>query len=516
MSELIFVLNNAEWPVLLLDGEAKICFRNPAAAAVFGVQPESGEPPLAEIWSPDNPFTPQSFLADWVHTSRGMTPLIFRCLGGAESYLVTLCAFDFEDRSLYVLQLLPPPPPPPPSTPPPAPEHKPDPALAAATGELSIAQKQKLECALQLTRTVALDFNNALTSILGHTSLLLGRMEVNHPWHSSLMEVEKSAARAAEIANDLAAFSRQEKEARGQVAGNLNQLLQHMTELFKAAAPDRLTWNLQLARKLYAARFDEAKMQQAFVKILENALQSFGDKPGTLTIQSRNLDLTSPTQDRNVQLAAGCYVCVDIADTGCGIEPAVLPRIFEPFFTTKKPPHRGLGLAWVYGVVTNHGGGVAVSSQPDKGTSVRVYLPADNKCVQDGSFSNKELNGEQTILMVDDEDLLLTMGQAILSSFGYKVLTANNGRRALEILAKKEPRIDLLVTDMVMPGMSGRELMEQARHVSPATRVLCTSGYIFPDKKDESAPFLQKPFTSRDLLVKVKLALAPAESIAVD
>jgi two-component system cell cycle sensor histidine kinase/response regulator CckA len=421
-----------------------------------------------------------------------------------------LCAFEYEGQSLFVLQLLAPPPSPPS---PPAVEARPDPALAAATGELSIAQKQKLECALQLTRTVALDFNNALTSILGHTSLLLGRMESNHPWHSSLMEVEKSAARAAEIANDLAAFSRQEKEERKQSAGNLNQLLEHVADLFKDAAADKIACSLQLARKLYVARFDEAKMQQAFVKVLENAFQSFGDRPGTVTIQSRNLDLTSATHDQNVQLAAGSYVCVEITDTGRGIEPAILPRIFEPFFTTKKPPHRGLGMAWVYGVVTNHGGGVAVSSQPGAGTSVRVYLPADNRLIQDSSFSKKELNGEQTILMVDDEDLLLTMGKAILSSFGYKVLTANNGRQALEILARKEPRIDLLVTDMVMPGISGRELMEQARKIAPGTPVLCTSGYVFPPKNDEDALFLQKPFTSRDLLLKVKLALAPAETV---
>jgi two-component system cell cycle sensor histidine kinase/response regulator CckA len=354
---------------------------------------------------------------------------------------------------------------------------------------------------------MALDFNNALTSILGHTSLLLSRAEADHPWRASLVEVEKSAARAAEIASDLAAFSRQEKETRAQAAGNLNQLLQRTAELFQNSAPGKATWQLQLGRKLYAAKFDEAKLQQVFARILENSLQALG-KDGRITIQSRNLELTQPTQDRNVQLPAGSYICAEITDTGCGIPAEVLPRIFEPFFTTKKAPHRGLGLAWVYGVISNHGGGVAVSSQPGVGTSVRVYLPADSKVLQATSFDNHELKGAETILMVDDEDLLLTMGQAIMSAFGYKVITANSGQKALEILAKNEPPIDLLITDLVMPGMSGRELVEQARKTVPDLRILRTSGYVFPGKDENDIAYLQKPFTSRELLIKVKNALA--------
>ena len=145
------------------------------------------------------------------------------------------------------------------------------------------------------------------------------------------------------------------------------------------AGPEPVAWTLQLDRKLFAAKFDEAKMQQAFMKIIENALQALRER-GRVTVQTRNIELAEPTQDRNVQLAAGAYVCVEISDNGCGIEPDVLPRVFEPFFTTKRGAnHRGLGLAWVYGIVTNHGGGVAISSQPGAGTSVRVYLPAEKQ-----------------------------------------------------------------------------------------------------------------------------------------
>src|SRR5207244_2681826 len=136
-------------------------------------------------------------------------------------------------------------------------------------------------------------------------------------------------------------------------------------------------------------------------------------------------------------------------------------RIFEPFFTTKRGGnHRGLGLAWVYGIVTNHGGGVAVSSQPGMGTSVRVYLPADKKQVKEKGVGADDLSGTQTILMVDDEDLLLTMGQTILSAYGYQVVTANSGQKALEVLRQNKTPVDVVITDLVMPTMSGRELIE--------------------------------------------------------
>jgi two-component system, cell cycle sensor histidine kinase and response regulator CckA len=274
------------------------------------------------------------------------------------------------------------------------------------------------------------------------------------------------------------------------------------------AGPARVTWNLQFERKLFTAKFDEAKMQQAFIKILENSIQALREGEGRIIVQTRNIELTQATQDRNVQLAPGAYVCAEISDNGTGIEAEVLPRIFEPFFTTKRTPHRGLGLAWVYGIVTNHGGGVAVSSQPGAGASVRVYLPADKTLVRsNGPASEEDLKGNQTVLMVDDEDLLLTMGQTILSAYGYRVLTANSGPKALELLAKGEPAVDLVITDLVMPVMSGRELVEKIRASAPDMRVLCTSGYVRPAGQESTALYLQKPFTSQELLLKVKAAL---------
>jgi two-component system cell cycle sensor histidine kinase/response regulator CckA len=363
---------------------------------------------------------------------------------------------------------------------------------------------------MQLIRTVALDFNNALTSILGHASLLLGKVEPKHPLRGSLVEIEKSAQRAAEIASDLSTFSRQDKDAKAQSSGNLNDVLRRTVDIFRETQPESIQWKLDLQNRPFGANFDEAKVQQAFVKILENSVQAM-DAFGTIFVSTRNLELTEPLKDGNAQLAPGAYLCVEISDTGKGIPPEVLPRIFEPFFTTRKSQgHRGLGLAWVYGIVTNHGGSVAVTSTVGKGTAVRMYLPAQKKVVHD-PVGDADLQGKETILLIDDEDLLLTMGEMVLTSFGYRVLKANSGMQALEIFQAKSSEIDLVITDLVMPQMSGREVIERLLRLSPGLKIICASGFVRPHSVEENKNYLQKPFASQDLLRKVRQVLSAKE-----
>jgi len=393
------------------------------------------------------------------------------------------------------------------TSPPPRVETKP-----ADAGDLIL--KQKLDCALQLARTVSLDFNNALTSILGHVSFLLSKAEAGHPWRHALMEVEKSAERAAEVAHELQTFSRQEKEAHRSPPGNLNLVVNRCVEFFRNAHGGAIAWKPQLEKNLFTARFDEAKIQQALTKILENAFDAVsGGADGQIAVLTRNAELSEPTQDRNVRLMPGAYVCMEVNDNGSGIAPDILPRIFEPFFTTKKAPHRGLGLALVYGIVTNHGGGVAISSEAGKGASVRIYLPAEKEIIDEGGGANQNLQGTGTILVVDDEDMLLSMTETILSDYGYKILTANNGTKALAVLSRDDVKVDMVVTDLVMPGMGGRELVERIRQLAPRVKILCTSGYVMPADKKGGTAYLQKPFTSDDLLAKVKRVMSSAASV---
>ncbi|MHB8521025.1 MAG: ATP-binding protein [Limisphaerales bacterium] len=498
--EMDFVLEGASWPAFLVDQNRIIRSANQAAVLAFGATMIGGSTQLPALWAPENETNLDPFWANVEKSGGAIASLKFRLKTGTSTPFKTyLCATTKENQRYFVFQLFRE------GQAPPAEGAGPTEAGAPSL-DTTVAQKQKLDCAMQLIRTVALDFNNALTSILGHTSLMLSKVEPQHPWRTSLVEVEKSAEKAAEIANDLAAFSRQDKDARSLTAGNLNDIIRRAVGLFQSPGSTAIEWTLQLDNKLSSVNFDEAKMQQAFIKILDNAIHAVGNGGG-IVVYTGNLDVEEPTRDMNITLQPGRYVCVEISDTGCGIATDVLPRIFEPFFTTKQN-HRGLGLAWVYGIVTNHGGSVAVASLPEQGTSVRVYLPAQKKFVKDTSFKNDDLTGKENILIVDDEDLLLTMGKTVLTSFGYQVMTANNGQKALDLYAQSGTTIDLVITDMVMPNMSGRELIERLRKLSPTVRVICASGYVRPSGNEETETFLQKPFTSQELLRRVKQALA--------
>jgi two-component system cell cycle sensor histidine kinase/response regulator CckA len=501
--EVVFGLDNATWPALLVSSGGAVLLANAAARTLFGPALNSDHAEISAIWAPSNGVQPMAYLGSWEKSSVTPVDLKFQAEGGIEKKFSTAIAvFHRDGQKSFLLQLL-------------ALQKLPESLgmpefnteIRQAIGDAAL--RQKLDCVLQLARTVSLDFNNALTGVLAHTSLLLGKAAADHPWRRSLLEVEKSAARAAEIAAELALFSRQEKEHRRAPAGNLNAVVTRCADAFRNANGARLAWRLTLERSLYESRYDEAKVQQAITKVFENAVEAFGPaEAGQISVQTRNVELTQGTQDRNVRLAAGTYVCVEISDNGSGIDEAALSRVFEPFFTTKRAPHRGLGLALVYGIVTNHGGGVAISSHVGKGTSTRVYLPAEKTIVADTMAGEEHLQGSGTILVVDDEALMLTMADAILSEFGYKVVTATNGQKALDILAHPATAVDLVITDLVMPGMGGRELMERIRGQGMRMPILAMSGYVLPEDKQAQASYLQKPFTTADLLRKVKAALA--------
>ncbi len=503
-SDVTFQLENAPWPAFVVESGGTIRYANQAAVDFFGPKLEGETVFLSALWA-ELEETADQFLAHWERSHVAMMPVKYHGSGGRVATFPTYICSTRELQKRYIFQLI---------KEQPAEKAAPVVGLAAlgvaeskpSGTETIVFQKQRLDSALQLTRSVSLDFNNALTGILGHTSLILAKMELDHPWRASLLEVERAAERAAEITHHLATFSQPEKDVREHASGNLNSVARRVAATVQKSKLTGIQWTLQLENHLYVVKFDEAKVQQVFAKVFENAVEAIGES-GNITVSSRNLDISEATQDRTAQLTPGLYVCIEVADDGRGIEAEFLPRIFEPFFSTKQG-HRGLGLAWVYGIVTNHRGGVAVSSQPKMGTSVRIYLPASKKIVTETVVMNTDSGGRQTILMVDDEDLLLTMGQTILSSFGYQVLTANSGLKALELIANTKSPIDLVITDLVMPQMSGRELIEQIQLRLPTVPVLRTSGYVRPGSAEDSETYLPKPFTSQQLLRHVAAVLA--------
>lgn len=481
---------------------------NASALGVFGPALNGSGPPLSAIWAADNGETVEQFLVRWEQKPFPSAQLKFQTAAGSPAdFSTAICAFSKDGRKWFVFQMISLPPPPAAPAPVAATALAPSANGVEKEGHTDVVSihKQKLDCALQLARTVSLDFNNALTTVLGHTSLLLGKAEPGHPWRHSLLEVEKSAARAAEISNELGVFSQQEKQTRRVPPGNMNAVILRCVEFFKNTHGDKITWNLGLDKELFASRFDEAKMQQALTKVLENAVEAVGGN-GQIAVQTRNVELTAPAQDRTVKLNAGAHICVEITDNGTGIEAVNLPRVFEPFFTTKKPPHRGLGLALVYGIISNHGGGIAISSE-GKGATARIYLPAEKQLASQNTATDENLHGAESILVVDDEGMLLSMAETILTEHGYQVFTVNNGQKALALLARDDLKVDLLITDLVMPGMGGRELIERARQLQPRMKILCMSGCVLTPEQQVGLMYLQKPFTSRDLLAKARHVL---------
>jgi signal transduction histidine kinase len=485
-----FPLEQAAWPAFVVDRGGSIRRANAAAVALLGPALEGDHTSLQAVLALEgHETTAEQFLANWERSMPAFQDLKFKTRGGQVTIQNTsICAFQRDQEKWFLFQLL---------------REAPEGGTKGASLEASVAHKQKLDCAMQLARTVAHDFNNALTSILGYTSLVLARIEPQSPWRSTLLQVEKAAERAGEVAQQLAAFTRPERDSSLLAPANLNTVLRRVIDTFRQTRAD-LTWQVELEPQLYAVRFDEAKVQQAFIKILENAVEAVGPD-GKLGLKSRNLEIEAPLSERTVRLEPGNYVVVEVTDNGCGITPDVLPRVFEPFFTTKQG-HRGLGLAWVYGIITNHRGGVTINSQPDS-TEVRVYLPSDRRIVRERGEPARDAGGNQTILLVDDEETLLALGQTILSTYGYKVLVANSGAKALELLRDTSNEVRLVITDLVMPQMGGRELMEQIKRLRPNMPVLCTSGYDRSPRTDEHDLFLAKPYTSRELLLRVRQLL---------
>lgn len=520
-----FPLESAAWPVLVVSATGEVAQANAFARAVFGGA--DGLPPkrLVGLWTFENGCSAEQFLRQLDTGATFTFPLKLQTAKeGLVGFLVHISPWLRDGKKEFIFQI----------------HHKPaakpagvslapaeSPTPAAATSSATPAEtkpvadattltlQQKLLCALQLTRTVAMDFNNALTSILGHTTHVLGQMPADHPWRGSVQQIEKAADRAAQVSFDLSAFSREEKESQPDTSGNLNKLMRKQVDSFKSRSGAAVLWRVNLENRLFAAPLNETKLAQAVEKILDNAIEAVGAE-GTLSVSTQNRDLNRLTDDGRVTLQPGTYVCIEINDTGPGIPADVLPQVVDPFFTTKRG-HRGLGLAWAYGIVTNHGGSLAIISPPGQGTTVRIYLPAHGKTLEDGVLADEDLRGDQTVLIVDDEELLLTMSDMVLSSFGYRVLTAANGRAALDIIERFDSHVDLVVTDLVMPHMDGHQLIQHLQNVAPGLRIICTSGNFRPSNRQLGVTYLQKPFTSQDLLRIVKEAFqqpAPGQALS--
>ncbi len=379
--------------------------------------------------------------------------------------------------------------------------------------EVQYRQAQKMEAVGRLAGGVAHDFNNLLTAILGTTSLLLEDLGPDAPARLDVQEIEKAGKRAAVLTRQLLAFSRQQILDPHVV--DVNALVVNLERMLHRLIGEHIELKTSLAPGLGAVRADPGQLEQAIVNLVVNARDAM-PQGGLLTIETANTDLDSSYAETHVPAQPGAYVRLAITDTGTGMDAATRAHLFEPFFTTKPPGKgTGLGLATVYGIVKQSGGYIWAYSELGHGTTFKIYLPRVAAAAEPREPSSgvaQSSRGSETVLVVEDQAEVRTLARRALERRGYAVLEAWNGQEALGIAERHPSPIHLLVTDVVMPGMNGRELGAHVARQRPDMKVLYVSGY--PDESvvrdglvEPGLAFLQKPFTQGTLARKVREVL---------
>ena len=384
--------------------------------------------------------------------------------------------------------------------------------------ESQLRQSQKMEAVGQLAAGVAHDFNNILTVIQGNTSLLQDQLGPDPACAEPLSDITIAAERAARLVRQLLAFSR--KQVLKPVLLNLGQVVNNLEEMLRRLLGDHITFEVNAAPDLPPVQADLGMMEQVIMNLSVNARDAM-PTGGKLSVNIDPLVITIDDVQKNSEIRPGQYLRLSFSDTGGGIAPELLPRIFDPFFTTKEiGKGTGLGLAMVYGIVKQHNGWVEVQSAANTGTTFRIFLPAcmDGSRPQDPSQTAKTPagNGTECVLVVEDEDHVRTLTVAALRKNGYRVWAAASGKDALDIFQDHSPEIDLLFTDVMMPGnLLGDELAARMRVTKPALAVLYTSGYTPEVAKTElwrDGNFLTKPFTPAQMLATVRRCLDHASA----
>ena len=372
--------------------------------------------------------------------------------------------------------------------------------------EQQLMRAQKMEAVGTLAGGIAHDFNNLLMGILGNVSLMLMHSDESHPFFDRLKSVEEYVQRGSDLSKQLLGFARGGKyEVK---PTHLGEFIRKSSELFGRTKKE-IRIHHKVAEGLWSVEVDRGQMEQVLLNLFVNAWQAMPGG-GDLYLSVENIDLDEVVVSP-YDINPGRFVKVTVTDTGIGMDESVKSRIFEPFFTTKERGRgTGLGLASAYGIIKNHGGFIHVDSEKDFGTSFMIYLPASEKQVQDDLGTKDEImKGQEAVLLIDDEEMILDVGSRMLESLGYKVMPAPGGRQGLLIYEQNMDKIDLVVLDIIMPDFGGKETFDTLRRINPAVRVLLSSGYSLDGQAKEIMQsgckgFIQKPFSMAELSKKIR------------
>jgi len=396
-------------------------------------------------------------------------------------------------------------------------------ALHAA--ETHVRQLQRLEAVGRLAGGVAHDFNNLLGVISNYATFVgdeVGRELPSRRWqavHDDIGQVEQAAQRAASLTHQLLAFSR--KQMLAPKVLDLNTVVSGITTMLQRLIGEDIELVFRAGSGLGRVKADPGQIEQVIANLVVNARDAMPDG-GHLTIETANVELGEHYARQHVGVQAGSYVMLGVSDTGTGMDRETQARIFEPFFTTKEPGKgTGLGLSTVYGIVKQSGGNIWVYSEPGTGTTFKVYLPLVHDAEDTAELAQvRPGRGTETILVVEDEDDVRALACEVLATYGYEVLQARTPAEALLIAERHAGSVQLLLTDVVMPGMSGRILAERLAPLRPEMKVLYMSGYtddaiVHHGTLDAGTPFIQKPFLPDALAGSVRRVLDSA-GIAVE
>jgi signal transduction histidine kinase/ActR/RegA family two-component response regulator len=384
--------------------------------------------------------------------------------------------------------------------------------------EEQLRQSQKMEAIGQLAGGVAHDFNNLLTAINGYSELCLKRLSPSDPLHRHIEQIRKSGERAASLTRQLLAFSR--KQILQPKIIDLNQIVVDMNKMLHRLIGEDIDLLMGLAADLGKVKADPNQIEQVLLNLSINARDAM-PKGGRLTIETSNVNLSEDFSRGHVAVSPGQYVMLAVSDNGCGMDAETQAHIFEPFFTTKEVGKgTGLGLATVYGIVKQSEGTIWLYSEVGRGTTFKIYLPCAERPVKvvEVEADNLELSqGTETVLLVEDEEIVREMATEILRDSGYHVLEAKHGHEALTLGRQHSGDIHLMLTDVVMPQMSGRQLAEQLTPLRRDMKVLYMSGYtddaiVHHGVLEEGTAFIGKPFTPSALTRKVREVLDEAEN----
>jgi PAS domain S-box-containing protein len=376
-----------------------------------------------------------------------------------------------------------------------------------------LRESQKLESIGLLAGGIAHDFNNLLVGIVGNASLGEEMVPPGHPVTEILTRIVKTGEQAAHLTRQMLAYAGKGRFIVEPV--NLSDLVREIIPLIQPSISKRIGVHLNLSRGLPPVNADRSQLQQIVMNLLINAAEAIGSSPGVVSVSTgvRRVDGRFSGGPTGAEVEPGEYVCLSVSDTGSGMDDATRAKIFDPFFTTKFTG-RGLGLAAVAGIVRGHKGAIEVTSAPGKGSTFQVLLPAAaNAAPAPGpaALDDEDLRGEDTILVVDDEEAVRLLAKRALERHGYTVLCASSGQAGVELLRKEAGRVSLVVLDLSMPGMNGQETLAELRKIDPEIKVVISSGYAEADTMPLFAGvsvsgFIQKPYTSRQLARSLKTA----------